>query len=221
MASSSTTSVWAVFAGTSNGLMPAKSSPSGLSLIEPPEKSPRHTRFSGMVSFSPSVASQTRSSAGRMLRGVSSSPPTETGVSAKRRGVGVSWLASLTGQTIEAVGHSRTNSAPFTLARPRILPSAMPRGASSSAVIRTVPTFFPAGIRRPLARTPGGSPSMLSVISPSNPSLRTAATSSAMVAPLRSAIGFETAFRSPLRNSMCRAHAASAKSGSALRIIRA
>ena len=89
--------------------------------------------------------------------------------------------------------------------------------AVSSAVMKSMPSCLSAGIVIPAARTPGGRPSMDSSISPSNPSRRTATTSSAIVPPARRAIGFENVPKSFCRICTCAGQATRAKSGVPLR----
>ena len=131
------------------------------------------------------------------MTGAPSDRLTDTGTSATRRGFGISWLASFTGQTIEARRPGRVTVFPSIWARPKIFALPSERGAFSSALISNVPTDLPAGIFKPQADTPSGRSDIPSSISPSNPSRRTTTTSSAIVAPAQSAIGLESALRSP------------------------
>src|SRR3954452_11768501 len=94
-------------------LTASKPGPIGLSLIEVPANSLLQVTFSGIERVSPSFASQTLASDGATVTGAPSARLTDTGTSASRRGLGISWLASFTGQTIEARRHGRVTVVPL------------------------------------------------------------------------------------------------------------
>ena len=218
VARSSTSSAVGAFSATSGVLAPVKPAPSARSLSVVPENSPRQVSASGMVSFSPSLASQTLFSRGAMVMGAPSASVTEMGTSASKRGLGISPVASRTGQAIEASCTGRVTVAPLICARPKIFATPAERGAFSDAVMSSLPCDWPAGIFSAAAVTPAGKFSMPSSMSPAKPSRRMTTTSKAIVPPGRNAMGLDCALRSPLRSSKWMAHAARAKSGAAGRM---
>src|SRR4051812_22825459 len=106
----------------------------GVNLIEAPVNSLLQVTLRGIVILPPAFTTQVLLSAGAIVTGAPSERLTETGTSATSRGFGISWLASFTGQTIEARRPGRVTVLPSIRARPWILATRIERGAFSSAL---------------------------------------------------------------------------------------